>query len=111
MSPNLELPKGDSPTLTLVHPTKEEQSIQFKLNSAEWRGALSPSAYLRRETILSQQALTKDGGITILWIQIQELVFHSPAVKRTARRHSLGEMVSCKKLCLMESEVCSVDSI
>ncbi|KAJ4361632.1 hypothetical protein N0V95_001709 [Ascochyta clinopodiicola] len=67
MSSTIDLPKGDSPTLALVHPTKDEQLIQSKLNGAEWRGALSPSAYLRRETTLSQQALTKEGGITY-WI-------------------------------------------
>jgi hypothetical protein len=54
------LPHGTSPNLALVHPTKEELLIQLKMNGAEWRGALSLEAYLRREEVLSNQALTRD---------------------------------------------------
>ncbi|KAF1840802.1 uncharacterized protein K460DRAFT_295557 [Cucurbitaria berberidis CBS 394.84] len=66
---------GDSPAIILVHPTEEEKLIQFNLNGAEWRGALSLEAYLRRETVLSQQTLTKDGGITY-WILIDTSLPH-----------------------------------
>lgn len=64
-----DLPSGTSPTLALVHPTEEEKLIQFKLNGAIWRGALSLEAYLRREEVLSSQNLTRGGGITY-WILI-----------------------------------------
>ncbi|KAF1943205.1 hypothetical protein EJ02DRAFT_400834 [Clathrospora elynae] len=63
------LKKGDSPSLALVHPIEAEKQIQFNLNGAEWRGALSLPAYLRREATLSQTALTRDGGITY-WILV-----------------------------------------
>jgi hypothetical protein len=63
----VQLPSSTSPTLALVHPTEEEKLIQFKLNGAEWRGALSLESYLRREAVLSSQALTRDGGISY-WI-------------------------------------------
>ncbi|KAF2745456.1 hypothetical protein M011DRAFT_406460 [Sporormia fimetaria CBS 119925] len=63
------LPPGTAPTLALVHPTEQEKQIQFRLNSVEWRGALSPEAYLHREAELSKQELTRDGGITY-WILV-----------------------------------------
>ncbi|KAJ9648110.1 hypothetical protein H2199_001887 [Coniosporium tulheliwenetii] len=59
-----DLPDSTSPTLALVHPTKEELLQQSIKNGASWRGALSIEAYLRREDHLAQQELTKDGGIT-----------------------------------------------
>lgn len=69
MGTTVQLPKSTSPTLALVHPTEEEKLVQFKLNGAEWRGALNLEAYLRREDVLSSQALTRDGGISY-WILI-----------------------------------------
>jgi hypothetical protein len=63
------LPSSKSPALELVHPTKEELLSIWGQNGAEWRGALSMSAYLRRELHLSSQDQTKDGGITY-WILI-----------------------------------------
>jgi hypothetical protein len=64
-----QLPRGDSPNLALVQPTEEEKLIQFKLNSVQWRGALSLDAYLRREEVLASQELTQHGGITF-WILV-----------------------------------------
>jgi GNAT superfamily N-acetyltransferase len=69
MGTTVHLPNGTSPSLALVHPTEEEKLLQFKLNGAEWRGALGLEAYLRREAVLSSQALTRDGGITY-WILV-----------------------------------------
>lgn len=69
MGTTVQLPKSTSPTLALVHPTEEEKLVQFKLNGVEWRGALSLEAYLRREDLLSSQALTRDSGITY-WILV-----------------------------------------
>lgn len=69
MGSTLELPHSTSPTLALVHPTEEEKLIQFKQNGAEWKGALSLPAYLRREEVLSSQTLTRDGGLTY-WILV-----------------------------------------
>lgn len=58
------LPSGDSPELYLVVATPEEILAQQNANSDEWRGVLPLSAYLRREEMLAEQDLTKDGGIT-----------------------------------------------
>lgn len=70
------LPHGTSPTLAIVHPTKEELNLQCKLNGAIWRGALSFEAYLRREEVLARQALTRDGGISF-WILIDTEVHNA----------------------------------
>ena len=99
MSLDVELPKGDSSTLALVHPTEEEQLIQFKLSSAEWRGALSPSAYLRRENILSQQALTEDGGITY-WILIDTALKNNPLDLDSQTRLPLASCETYRKKAL-----------
>lgn len=63
------LPPSDSPTLSLLHPTKEEQASIWKLNGEVWRGSLSPEAYARRELHLSNQELTRNGGITS-WVLV-----------------------------------------
>jgi hypothetical protein len=63
-SATADLPDGNCATLALIHPTDEEKLAQFKVNGSEWRGALSLEAYLRREEVLANQNLTKDGGIT-----------------------------------------------
>jgi hypothetical protein len=65
----LDLPDKRSPTLALLHPTEEEKLAVWKRNGAEWRGALSLEAYLRRETHLGNQDFTKNGGITF-WILV-----------------------------------------
>ncbi|KAK3706947.1 hypothetical protein LTR37_012446 [Vermiconidia calcicola] len=59
-----DLPKKDSPKLQLVVATQEEHIHQQKANSVEWKGALSPEAYLRREEHLISQELSKDGALT-----------------------------------------------
>lgn len=100
MNANVDLPKGDSPTLTLVHPTEEEQLIQSKLNGAEWRGALSPSAYLRRELTLSQQALTKEGGITY-WILVDTALKNNPLEPDSTTRLPLASCETYRKKALV----------
>ncbi|KAJ8118247.1 hypothetical protein OPT61_g746 [Boeremia exigua] len=100
MNSTITLPEGDSPTLALVHPTKEEQLIQSKLNGAEWRGALSPSAYLRRETTLSQQALTKDGGITY-WILVDTALENNPLDPESGTRLPLASCETYRKKALV----------
>lgn len=100
MSANVDLPKGDSPTLALVHPTEEEQLIQTKLNGAEWRGALSSSAYLRRETTLSQQALTKEGGITY-WILVDTALKNNPLDPDSGTRLPLASCETYRKKALV----------
>jgi hypothetical protein len=94
------LPTGDSPTLSLVQPTEEEQLIQSKLNGAEWRGALSPSAYLRREATLSQQALTKEGGITY-WILIDTALKNNPLEPDSGTRLPLASCETYRKKALV----------
>lgn len=64
-----ELPPSGSPNLALRHPTQEEKVETWKLNGTSWRGPMSLSTYLRRETHLENQAFTKDGGITF-WILV-----------------------------------------
>ena len=59
-----DLPPKDSSDLHLVVATPEENIAQQHANSTEWRGALSVEQYLRREENLSNQELTKDGGLT-----------------------------------------------
>lgn len=53
-----------SSTLALDHPTEEEKLAQWKENASSWRAALSIEAYVRREKYLSQQGLSKNGGLT-----------------------------------------------
>jgi hypothetical protein len=100
MSAKVELPEGNSPTLALVHPTEEEQLIQSKLNGAEWRGALSASAYLRREITLSQQALTKEGGITY-WILVDTALANNPLEPNSGTRLPLASCETYRKKALV----------
>ncbi|KAK4617802.1 Lysine acetyltransferase [Fulvia fulva] len=58
------LPSKESPDLRLVVATYEELIQQQHANSEEWRGALSHEQYLQRESILYDQDLTRDGGLT-----------------------------------------------
>jgi hypothetical protein len=58
------LPDRNSPELHLVVATPEEILAQQHANSGEWRGALPLAAYLRREELLVDQTLTRDGGLT-----------------------------------------------
>lgn len=100
MGSTVELPLGDSPTLALVHPTEEEKLIQFNLNGAEWRGALSIPAYLRREELLSQQALTRDGGITY-WILVDTSLDANPLNPTSGTRLPLASCETYKKKALV----------
>jgi len=95
-----EIPHGTSPDLALAHPTQEEKLIQFKLNGAEWRGALSQEAYLRREEVLSQQALTKDGGISY-WILIDTSAKSNPLDPTSSTRLPLASCESYRKKALV----------
>lgn len=79
------LPKSDSSELHLVVATPEEHIAQQHANSNEWRGALSLSAYLRREQTLFNQALTRDGGITA-W----QLVYQPAGSSEDARQVVCG---------------------
>ena len=63
------LPSSDSPTVALLHPTPEENLAATKVNGLSWRGPLSLEAYIRREKYLANQALTRDGGLTV-WILV-----------------------------------------
>lgn len=59
------LPNRDSPDIRLVSDaTPQENLAQLHANSTEWRGALSLPAYLKREELLVNQDLTKNGGLT-----------------------------------------------
>lgn len=73
------LPPSDSPTLALVHPTPDEKLATFKINGASWKGSLSLDAYLRREDYLSNQALTRNGGITF-WILVDTAHTSTPRI-------------------------------
>jgi hypothetical protein len=95
-----DLPHGSSQSLALVHPTAEEKLIQFKLNGSEWRGALSLDAYLRREDVLSSQALTKDDGITY-WILIDKSAKSNPLDPTSSTRLPLASCESYRKKALV----------
>ncbi|WPH04633.1 Hypothetical protein R9X50_00752600 [Acrodontium crateriforme] len=66
-----ELPHKDSPDVHLVEATEEESIAQQHANSAEWQGQLDLDAYLRRETVLINQDLTRDGGLTT-WVLVHQ---------------------------------------
>jgi hypothetical protein len=94
------LPNGNSSALALVHPTEQEKLIQFNLNGAEWKGALSQEAYLRREATLSQQALTRDGGITY-WILIDTTLEGNPLDPASGTRLPLASCETYRKKALV----------
>lgn len=100
MGSHVDLPRGDSKTLQLVHPTEEEKAIQFKLNGAEWRGALSLPTYLRREEALSSQALTCNGGITY-WILIDTALDGNPLDPSSGTRLPLASCETYRKKALV----------
>ncbi|CAN9158371.1 unnamed protein product [Alternaria alternata] len=101
ITPALEnLNKGDAPSLALVHPTEAEKQIQFKLNGSEWRGALSLPAYLRREATLSQQALTRDGGISY-WILVDTSLPNNPLDPDSDTRLPLASCETYRKKALV----------
>lgn len=95
-----DLPKGNSPTLALVHPTNEEKLIQYKLNSAEWRGALPLESYLRREEVLSSQSLTQDNGITY-WILIDTVAKENLLDPKSSARLPLASCETYRKKVLV----------
>lgn len=95
-----ELPHGSSLNLALVHPTEEEKLIQFNLNGAEWRGALSLEAYLRREDVLAQQDYTKDGGISY-WILIDKTARTNPLDPTSSARLPLASCETYQKKALV----------
>ncbi|KAI4727255.1 hypothetical protein E4T49_04991 [Aureobasidium sp. EXF-10728] len=59
-----QLPDAKSSNVELTQPTHEEAVQQTRLNSTEWKGALSLDAYLGREEHLGKQKLIRDGGLT-----------------------------------------------
>ena len=74
--------------------------MQFNLNGAEWRGALSLPAYLRREETLSQQALTRDGGISY-WILIDTALDGNPLDPSSGTRLPLASCETYRKKTLI----------
>lgn len=60
----MPLPKSTSTSLILTQPTHAEILSQRSKNSTEWKGALTTSAYFRREEQLLDQLLTRNGGLT-----------------------------------------------
>ncbi|KAH8730997.1 hypothetical protein GQ44DRAFT_643073 [Phaeosphaeriaceae sp. PMI808] len=96
----IDLPRGDSPTLQLVHPTRKEELMQFNLNGAEWRGALSLQAYLRREDTLANQPLTKDGGISY-WILVDTSLKGNPLDPASETRLPLASCETYRKKTLI----------
>lgn len=59
-----QLPDGKGSGVELTQPSRQEIIQQSKLNSNEWKGALSLDAYVRREDFLGRQDLIRDGGLT-----------------------------------------------
>lgn len=74
------LPDKDSQDVYLVQATPEESTAQTIANSSEWKGALpTVDAYIRREEYLANQALTKNGGLTI-WMLVYQPEGHERKV-------------------------------
>lgn len=94
------LPKGDSPSLALVHPTEAEKQIQFTLNAAEWRGALKLPAYLRREKLLAETDMTRNGGITY-WILVDTSLPNNPLDPQSGTRLPLASCETYRKKALV----------
>ena len=67
----MSFPDGRGSQVALVNTTAEEVYEQQRLNSDEWKGALPLEAYLRREKMLLEQRLTRDGGLTP-WALVHE---------------------------------------
>lgn len=74
---SIHLPSKDSPDIHLVEATHEEIDALQHANSDEWKGALNLEQYLRREEHLSQQELTKDGGL-ITWVLVHQQDANGP---------------------------------
>lgn len=74
--------------------------MQFKLNGAEWRGALSLPAYLRREEVLSQQPNTRDGGISY-WILVDTALDGNPIDPSSNTRLPLASCETYRKKALV----------
>jgi hypothetical protein len=51
-------------SVALVQPNKAQFERQYAFNGAEWRGALSQEAYMRRERYLATQGIATDSGLT-----------------------------------------------
>ncbi|KAF2638078.1 hypothetical protein P280DRAFT_90491 [Massarina eburnea CBS 473.64] len=96
----VHLPLATSVDLALVHPTAGEKLYQFSLNGAEWRGALSLEAYLRREEVLSNQALTREGGISY-WILIDKTAKSNPLDPSSSTRLPLASCETYRKKALV----------
>lgn len=74
------LPDKDSQDIYLVQATSEESIAQTIANSTEWKGALpTVDAYIRREDLLANQDLTKNGGLTI-WMLVYQPAGHDRKV-------------------------------
>ena len=92
------LPDRDSPEIHLVVATPEEIVAQQHANSDEWRGALTLPAYLRREELLVDQILTRDGGLTA-WSLV-----YQPAGSDEKDRQVLCGCETIKKRALIASD-------
>ena len=100
MGSMIDLPHGTSPDLVLVHPTPEEKLHQFKLNAVEWRGALDPETYLRREEVLSNQNQTQNGGISY-WILVDKTAKSNPIDPSSPIRLPLASCETYRKRALV----------
>lgn len=66
------LPHKNDPHIYLVEATEEENLAQQVANSSEWKGVLTTlDSYLRREHMLANQDLTKDGAQTS-WVLVYQ---------------------------------------
>lgn len=71
-------PSRNSPSLSLTHPTPAEKLAAWSLNAQVWAGPLSLPDYMQREEVLSNQDLTRDGGITF-WVLVDTSSPSSPS--------------------------------
>jgi GNAT superfamily N-acetyltransferase len=99
------LPDRNSSEVFLVTATPEEAIAQRRANSEEWRGALDLPAYLRREEVLVDQTLTKDGGLTA-WSLV-----YQPAGSDEKDRQLLCGCETIKKRALVASGNNTVEAV
>ncbi|KAK8090783.1 hypothetical protein PG994_000288 [Apiospora phragmitis] len=92
--PHTSLPDAESSDLILTHPTQDEKYATWRLNSKEWKGALSEEDYLRREPYMETVPLSKDGGM-------QHWVLTSEASPEGSKRTVLSSCETLRKRVLV----------
>lgn len=95
-------PARNSPSLSLTHPTTAEKLATWSLNAQVWAGPLALPEYMQREEVLSNQDLTRNGGMTF-WVLVDTSSPSSPS------RRILASCETIKKRALIASGKAQVE--